>query len=193
MIKTDPNDPNDPNAYKRQHMHNKHTDDLIDHYWASIEYVSKLIQSSELKAGLILSIYGIMLNFIYQNIPMVVDKVTHDTFFYILLFIWFVITVCSMYFSIRCFMPRIEGKYEKNIFFFGDIVSKFGDIKEFSRTFYNISIEEEKLFDQLGQQIYINSKIASLKFKYVNKSLKLLALGLILLLVIVIYYIVMTL
>lgn len=174
---------------KRTHLQNKHTDDLIDHYWASIEYVSKLIQSSELKAGLILSLYGILLNFIYQNIPMVLEEITHDTALYVLLFIWFALTVCSMYFSIRCFMPRIEGKYEKNIFFFGDIVTKFGDIKEFSRTFYNISIEEEELFDQLGQQIYINSKIAALKFKYVNKSLRYLAVGLVLLLVIVVYYI----
>jgi hypothetical protein len=46
---------------------NKHTDDLVDHYWASISYMQDLIKSSELKAGLILSFYGILLNFIYQG------------------------------------------------------------------------------------------------------------------------------
>jgi len=85
-------------------------------------------------------------------------------------------------------MPRIEGKYDKNIFFFGDVISKFGTIKEFSKTFYDISLKEEELFDQLGQQIFIISKIASQKFKYVNLSLRFLALGLVTLLFVVVYY-----
>ena len=50
------------------HIKNKHTDDLIDHYWGSINYISSLIKASELKAGLILTFYGILLNFIYTNI-----------------------------------------------------------------------------------------------------------------------------
>lgn len=181
-----------PKKPSRTHLKNKHTDDLIDHYWYSIQYVYNLIQSSELKAGLILSFYGILLNFIYQNISHVLEKVTYDLVFYLLLFVWFVLTVISMYFSVRCFMPRIEGSFEKNVFFFQDIVSKFGNIKEFSRTFYDISIEEEKLFEQLGQQIFIISKISSRKFGYVNKALRFLAYGLGLLLAIVIYYIIIT-
>ncbi|MDX1471573.1 MAG: DUF5706 domain-containing protein [Flavobacteriaceae bacterium] len=181
-----------PKKPERTHLKNKHTDDLIDHYWYSIQYVYNLIQSSELKAGLILSFYGILLNFIYQNISHVLEKVTYDIFFYILLVIWFMLTVVSMYYSIRCFMPRIEGSFDKNIFFFRDVVSKFGNIKEFSRTFFDISIEEEDLFDQLGQQIFIISKIASRKFGYVNKALRFLAYGLGLLLALVIYYIIIT-
>jgi hypothetical protein len=89
-------------------------------------------------------------------------------------------------------MTRIEAKYEKNIFFFGDVISKFGTIKEFSKTFYNISLDGEQLFDQLGQQIYIISKIAALKFKYVNKSLRFLALGLFLLILLIAYNLIIT-
>ena len=80
-------------------------------------------------------------------------------------------------------MPRIEAKYEKNIFFFGDVISKFGNVKEFSKTFHEISSDEDQLFDQLGQQIYIISKIAAYKFSCVNKALRFLAIGLLLLLV----------
>lgn len=65
---------------------------------------------------------------------------------------------------------------------FGDIVTKFGDIRQFSKTFYETSLDEEELFDQLGQQIYIISKIASYKFRNVNRSLSFLAIGLLLLL-----------
>ncbi len=173
-------------------LRNKHTDDLIDHYWGSISYVSSLIKASEIKAGLILSFYGILLNFVYQNINLVLARFEDDTIIYILLTLWFAIAVISIYYSIRCFMPRIESKYDKNIFFFGDVISKFGDIKQFSRTFFEISLDEEKLFDQLGQQIFINAKIANEKFKNVQKALKFLAFQFLLLLIIVVYYIIAT-
>jgi hypothetical protein len=86
-------------------------------------------------------------------------------------------------------MPRIEGKYDKNVFFFGDVITKFGTIKEFSKTFYKISLNEEELFDQLGQQMFIISKITALKFKYVNLALRFLAIGLFIFLLVVVYYV----
>lgn len=89
-------------------------------------------------------------------------------------------------------MPRIESRYDRNIFFFGDVISKFGDIREFSKTFYEISLDEDQLFDQLGQQIFINAKIANLKFQNVQKALKFLAIQFLLLLIMVVYYIVAT-
>ena len=174
------------------HLKNKHTDDLIDHYWGSISYVSSLIKASEIKAGLILSFYGILLNFVLQNIDPVLDHFDNNTVIYIMLSIWFSCAVISIYYSIRCFMPRIESKYDRNIFFFGDVISKFGNIKEFSKTFFKISLDEDQLFDQLGQQIFINAKIANLKFQNVQKALKFLALQFIILLIIVIYYVIAT-
>jgi hypothetical protein len=165
-----------------------HTEELVDHYWGSINYVSSLIRASEIKAGLILSFYGILLNFVYQNLEMVMAQAVTSPLLYVLLGLWFIITAGSIYFSIKCFMPHIEAKYEKNVFFFGDVISKFGSIKEFSKSFYHISLDEYELFDQLGQQIYINSKIAALKFKNVNRSIRLLGLQLIVLFIISIYY-----
>jgi hypothetical protein len=163
---------------------NKHTDDLIDHYWGSINYVSSLIKASEIKAGLILSFYGILLNFSYNYLETVLTEAPEKPFLYILLAAWFLCTATSIYYSVRCFMPRIEAKYEKNIFFFGDVISKFGNVKEFAKTFHQISSDEDQLFDQLGQQIYIISKIAAYKFSNVNKALRFLAIGLLLLLII---------
>lgn len=172
------------------HIKNKHTDDLVDHYWGSINYVASLIKASELKAGLILSFYGILLNFIYQSVQMVMASVPNNIFLYILLGLWFCSTVISIYYSIRCFIPRFEAKFDKNIFFFRDVISKFGTINEFSKTFYEISMDEKQIFEHLGQQVFIISKIASLKFHNVNRALKFLALGLVILLVIVIYYVI---
>ena len=169
---------------------NKHTDDLIDHYWGSINYILSLVKASEIKAGLILSFYGIILNFVFNSIQTILNTVQNKIGFYIIAGFWFVSTVISIFYSIRCFMPRIEGKFDKNIFFFGDVINKYGNIKEFSKTFYSISTDEDRLFDQLGQQIYINSKIAGGKFKNINKSLQFLAIGLILMMVLAIFYII---
>jgi hypothetical protein len=155
-----------------------HAEDLVDHYWGSIGYVAGLIKASEIKAGLILSFYGILFNIIYKNLELVMDRAVDHHFLYILLTLWFILTISSIFFSIRCFMPRIEGKFDKNVFFFNDVISNYGDINEFSKTFYKISLDQDELFHQLGQQIFINSKIASIKFKYVNRSIQMLALGL---------------
>ena len=167
---------------------NKHTDDLVDHYWGSINYITSMIKASEIKAGLILTFYGILLNFIYTNLQPIIESIQNTTGFYILLGLCFFCFIASIYYSIRCFMPRIENKYDKNIFFFGDVVSSFGNIKEFSKTFYEISTDEDRLFAQLGQQIFINSKIAGVKFKNIKKSLRFLVIGLILMNVLIVYY-----
>ena len=170
------------------HIKNKHTDDLIDHYWGSINYLSDLIKASEIKAGLILSFYGILLNFMYQNIEMIETVDVNKTVIYVLLSLWFLCTVASIYFSVRCFIPRIIGNYDKNIFFFKDVISKFGNIDQFSKTFFEVSLDEDRLFNQMGHQIFIISKIATLKFKDVNRSIRLLAISIFLLLVMGGYY-----
>jgi hypothetical protein len=170
-----------------QKRQSAHTEELVDHYWGSINYVFSLIKASEIKAGLILSFYGILLNLIYQNIALLFfDK--SNIGLLIIVGLWIICTVISVYYSIRCFIPKIEGTYDKNMFFFGDIISKFGTIKEFSRTFYTTSLKEEELFDQLGQQIFIISKIAAFKFKCVNLAIRFLAIGLFVLFIAVSYY-----
>ena len=163
-------------------------DDLAEHYWHTIEYFIGLIKSSELKAGLILSFYGLILNFVYQNAERTMEQLSGQVFLYIVISLWFVCTLLSIYFSVRSFIPRIESKYDSNVFFFGDIITKYGSINEFSKTFYAISDDRDKLYDQLGQQIYINAKIAARKFKNVNMSLRFLALGLFFLLIIISNY-----
>jgi hypothetical protein len=73
---------------------------------------------------------------------------------------WVLCTSASIFYCVRCFIPKIEDKFSRNMFFFKDIISKFGDIKEFSKTFFTMSKGEDVLFEQLGEQIYIISKIS---------------------------------
>jgi hypothetical protein len=173
---------------KRQLLKAPHTEELVDHYWGSISYVTSLIKASELKAGLILSFYGILLNFMYQGAGTLLESGSSDITLYILVGLWLGCTVVSIYFCIRCFIPKMEGKFRPNVFYFGDVISKFGDVKEFSQTFYKVSLDEKELFAQLGEQIYINSKIAAWKFKNVRRAISFLGIGLMLLLTSIGYY-----
>lgn len=173
---------------KHKATENNHTEELVDHYWGTIGYLTSLIKSSELKAGLILSFYGILLNLIYQGSENVSDKLDGDTFLYVLISLWILCTSASIFFCMRCFIPRIEGKFNKNMFFFKDIITKFGDVKEFSKTFLEMSKNEEALFGQLGEQIFIISKISDWKFSNVKRAISLLGIGLIILFTTGLYY-----
>lgn len=166
----------------------EHTHDLVTHYWFSINQVTGLIKASELKAGFILSFYGIVLNFVYKGATTLLTTVANDTLLWIFIGLWSLSTAASIFFSMRCFIPKIEKKYDKNVFFFGDVISKFGTVKEFSETFYTISKNEDLLFRQLGEQIFILSKIAVWKFRNVQKALLFLALGLCFLFITAVYY-----
>ena len=165
-----------------------HSEELVDHYWGTINYISSLIKASELKAGLILSFYGIILNFIYQSAAPVMHSVSNAILFYIFIGLWFVATTVSIFYSICCFIPKLEGNYSPNVFYFGDVITKFGSIKEFSKKFYDISLNEQEVFEQLGEQIYINSKISAWKFRNVQRSIRFLVVSLILLLITAVYY-----
>ncbi|WP_339842012.1 Pycsar system effector family protein [uncultured Maribacter sp.] len=160
-----------------------HAEELVDHYWGTINYISNLIRASEVKAGFILSFYGILLNFMFQSAESVLSSEASriSIVLYVLIVIWLIATLISIFFSIRCFIPKLEGGYKPNVFYFGDVINKFGTIKEFARTFYRISLDEDEVFEQLGEQIYINSKIAAWKFKNVQLSIRYLAIGLFLL------------
>ena len=165
-----------------------HAEELVDHYWGTINYVSNLIKASELKAGLILSFYGIILNFIYQSAETVLRSDANPTPLYILTTLWFIATVISVFYSVRCFIPKLEGNYDDNVFYFGDVINKFGNIKEFSKKFYDVSMNEKEVFEQLGEQIYINSKIAAWKFRNVQRSIRFLVISLVLLFVTAVYF-----
>lgn len=155
--------------------------DLTFHYWGALNNLIGLIRASELKAGLILSFFGIIFNFVYQNIERLKGDLNDFNFLYVLLSLWLLSTLISIYHSVSTFIPRIEKKYDPNVFFFGDIISKFGDINEYSKTFLKTNVDKEKIYDQIGQQIYVNAKITNLKFKRVNTSIRYLVISLTLL------------
>ena len=52
--------------------------DLALHYWQALKHLTNLIKASELKAGLILSFYGILMNFVYKKIDTTMEYISYD-------------------------------------------------------------------------------------------------------------------
>ncbi len=147
-------------------------DEKINVYWEGIKYISGLNRSSEIKAGLIISFYGLLIGVVFQ---LAIEVGSDFSFNYLLIIasiIFLIFVSRSIYFSFKCFLPQIETNFDSNVFFFHDAVTKYGSISDYSRHLINLLEDEERLYEQLGEQIFVNSLIASKKFKDVNKSVK---------------------
>ncbi len=156
-------------------------------YMETLKHLTNLNRASEIKAGLILSFYGLLLGVVFQYLTKIVDDLGTDYLFIGLLVSWILVIAVSIYWSFRCFMPHIEAKFDRNVFFFQDAINNYGDIKTYTHRFNEVTSEGELLYKQLGQQIFIHSKIVATKITDVNKSVKYLAYSFIPLLALLVY------
>ncbi len=85
-------------------------------------------------------------------------------------------------------MPRIETKYDKNVFFFKNAAYDFGNMEEYTKKLMNVCINEDELFIQLSQQIHVESIIIDKKFKSVQRALKFFALSFIFVILIILFW-----
>lgn len=156
-------------------------------YIETLKHLTNLNRASEIKAGLILSFYGLLLGVVFQYLSQIVSQIDDKLIFVSFLVSWLILIAISIYWSFRCFMPHIEGKYKRNVFFFNDAIMHYGSIEDYSKMFYEVASNQENLYDQLGQQIYIHSKIVAQKIRDVNRSVKYLAVSFIPLVVLLMY------
>lgn len=143
-----------------------------ENYWEQIERLERLIRASELKAGIIFSFHSLVIGVFFDRMEMLYKTFHNSTIFAVLVGMWLIIVFVSIYFALQCFVPKMELKFEKNVFFFKDTVNNFGDVRQYSDKLKEVVADRDKLYDQLGQQIYIESKIVETKFKSVKHAMK---------------------
>jgi hypothetical protein len=146
-----------------------------NNYWEQLERLEKLIRASELKAGVIFSFHSLVLGLFFDRLDYLESVFNESPIFIGLITLWLLFVVISIFFSIRCFIPQIELKYDKNVFFFRDAALKFGTIEEYTSKLISVCSDENELYKQLSEQIHIESKIIDEKFKNVRKAIKFLA------------------
>lgn len=148
-----------------------------NNFWEQLERLEKLIKSSELKAGVIFSFHSLILGLFVERISNFEPLLKENKIFVILISLWILSVLISIYFSFRCFMPRLETKYRKNVFFFKDTIHAFGDVEDYSKKLVDVCKDEDELFIHLSEQIHVESKIIDKKFDSVQKSIRFFALS----------------
>lgn len=148
-----------------------------NNYWEQLERLEKLIRAAELKAGIIFSFHSLILGIFVDRMNYLQSFFEENITFVIVAGLWMLAVLISIYHCFKCFRPRIETKFKKNVFFFRDAIREFGDYETYSKKLFDVCTSEEEMLFQLGQQVYIESKIIDEKFVSIQKSLKYFAIS----------------
>ena len=162
-----------------------------NNYWEQLERLEKLIRASELKAGVIFSFHSLILGLFVDRLDYFQKLFEAHVIFIILVALWLIFVLISVYYSFKCFIPRIELAYPKNVFFFRDAASAYGDVEGYTKKLIDICGSEEELYAQLAQQIHVESVIITKKFESVAKSLKCFGISFAFVMVILIIWLIM--
>ena len=142
-----------------------------NNYWEQLERLEKLIRASELKAGIIFSFHSLVLGIFVDRFAFFQDAFKDNSTLIVLFSLWLLSVLVSIYFCFKCFMPRFETKYDKNVFFFKDAANNFGTMHDYTQKLMEVCNTKEEFFTMLSQQIHVESIIIDQKFSSVQKSI----------------------
>lgn len=146
-----------------------------NNYWEQLERLEKLIRASELKAGVIFSFHSLILGIFIDRLNYFEEAFNDNIYLIGLTCLWMIFVLISIYFCFKCFMPRIEKKMDKNVFFFRDAVYNFGNMQNYTEQLMKVCDSEAEFYTMLSEQIYIESNIINKKFSSVQKSIQFFA------------------
>lgn len=161
-----------------------------NNYWEQLERLEKLIRASELKAGVIFSFHSLILGLFIDRLNYFEDALKDNVVLIVFAGLWILCVLISIYFCFKCFMPRIENKMDKNVFFFRDAVYNYGTIEEYTAKLMAVCDNKEEFYKMLSEQIYIESKIIDRKFSSVQKSIRFFAASFICIIVMLLVWLV---
>ncbi|MBT8260801.1 MAG: hypothetical protein HKO92_07730 [Flavobacteriaceae bacterium] len=160
-----------------------------NNYWEQLERLEKLIRASELKAGVIFSFHSLILGLFIDRLDFFQEAFGGNYVLIILACLWIFCVLISIYYCFKCFMPRIETKNKKNVFFFRDAAYGFGTIDEYTKKLMDVCSSKTEFFEMLSEQIYVESMIIDKKFTSVQKSLRFFAASFIIIIFILLVWV----
>ena len=161
-----------------------------NNYWEQLERLEKLIRASELKAGIIFSFHSLILGLFLDRLENFKPIFEDSVLLVILTYCWIFLVLVSIFFCFKCFHPKMELKFDKNVFFFRDAATRFGNIEEYSKKLMQTCETEEEIITQLSQQIHVESKIVNKKFKSVQRAITFFALSFVFVILILVFWII---
>lgn len=142
----------------------------IDNLQKNLDTVIGWIKSADTKAGIALALNGALAVFVIDFGKKVLGNpyLQFVSFLYIAAVMLFLL---STYFAFRVLLPNVKAKASHHLWFFGSISQM--DKEDFEKRICDVSNEE--MCQNIAEQIYINSCIASKKHSYLSSSWKTLA------------------
>lgn len=160
--------------------HNEEKDDLLstDELKEILDRNIDFVRTSDTKASIILSVYGVILALLlsYDNLIHFKKIFEKASWCYIVLvIIAFCIVILGIYYLFRVINAKVDGAvYPQSRIFFGGIVS-YKTCNSYENSFQSYSRDEFR--KDLFSQIYINAEIADLKFYRYKAGLFISLLG----------------
>lgn len=154
------------------------TYEKYEQYWQILKNNQEMIRFSEVKAGLVISVYGILFSVMLNDSTWIRDQIADwPWLLFVLAGVLLAVILVSMFYAFKCFRPRFENKNPTSVIYFGDIVSDFKEYKSYHAFLEKIVIDDFEMSVQLAEQIHTNSSIATRKFQAVSKSVKLMLIA----------------
>ena len=145
--------------------------------WQTLSQTNEWVKYSDGKAVALLGIQGVLIGLV---VALAKDFSTDVSLAPAIFFITgTTCIVAAMFFTFLCLIPHLRGSGKTSPIFFKSVAINFKNPEEYSRYLRENFNSDENASEALAEQIYANSKIATIKFKWVALSTSLTLLGLV--------------
>lgn len=161
-----------------------------EEYWKILNSINEWIKFSDIKAGAILSIYGVLLTVIYSNAKQVFELLNSNNCILTLAIIAIITSIVSVILSFLTLNPTLKNENPHSIIFFGHVQEKFDEYKKYNEYAVEVIESKDRYRNQLSEQVVINSKICWRKFKLISWSIRFFMATISILLIIIVIYLI---
>jgi len=159
---------------------------VSDNYWSILNSIDDSIKFADAKAIALLSIYSILITIIFTDPETITGLLETSQSGSIVLIFTGLSFVVSAYYAFKCLKPNFNYKSKESVLFFSSISNQFESAEKYYESSHKVLSNDKKLYEQLAEQVFTKSKIASGKYKQVKVSFNFFILFIIFLLIYVV-------
>ena len=140
-------------------------------YWRIYQEISEWIKYSDTKAGILVTIYGVMYTIIFTNPDTLKSCFSSSNGIVLFSVIFGILSIISIFYAFKCLNPRLKSEKSKSAIFFG-YIAQIKHYKEYMKYSEKVFDDSKNTTEHLTEQIHVNSQIAWKKFKNVTISIR---------------------
>jgi hypothetical protein len=147
--------------------------------WKALQQVNEWIRFADAKAGAILAGSAALGGVVLHALPQWSKHGEHPWQFWLLIASLVAVTLAIL-FALRVLAPALRAGEPRSLVYFDHIARKHPSVSNYVTALRRLLDNEDDLVDQLGHQIWANSRVARHKFVAVGRAVRFLGLALIL-------------